>query len=145
MSGFSGLEILRMASCCRMSNARHGPPNLVYSDLSHPLACWRPNGGPDRGDSAIPGLGSERQPGSLCGGEEASRAVHLQFASGTLHLDIVIGSKPAADLAIQRRTSSEALGVPTLKSSFETLTDWATHSFPLRPSARPAIAEIGSF
>ena len=91
------------------------------------------------GRCAIPGLGSERQPGSLRDGEEAFRAVHLQFASGALHLDIVISSKPGADAAIQRRTSPDALGVPTLESPLQTLTKWATHNFPFRLSARPAV------
>ena len=95
-----------------------------------------------RGDSGAPGPRGEAQPDSLSGGEDAYRAVHLQFASGTLHLDIVIGSEPGADAEIQRRASPDALAVPTLESSFQTLTDWTTHNFPLRPSAGPAVPEI---
>ena len=64
----------------------------------------------------------------------------MQFASGALHLYIVIGGEPGADAQIQRRTSPDALAVPTLESSFKALTDWASHNFPLRPSARTAIA-----
>jgi hypothetical protein len=66
----------------------------------------------------------------------------LQLAFGALHLDDVVGLESAAGGAIQRRTSPDALGVPTLKSSLKTLTDWATHNFPLRPWARHAVIEI---
>ena len=83
------------------------------------------------------------EPGTRRIGEGTYRAVHLQLAFGALHFDIVIGSEPVADAAIQRRTSPHALAVPTFKSSFETFTDWAIHNFPLRPSARPSIAEMG--
>ncbi len=68
--------------------------------------------------------------------EGAYRAVHLQLASGALHLDIVIGSKPGADATIQRGTSPHALAAPAFKNSFETLTDSAIHNFPLRPDLR---------
>lgn len=64
--------------------------------------------------------------------DDADRTVHLEFAAGALHLDKVTGGKPGADTDIQRRTSPDALGVPTFKSSFETLTDWTRHNFPLR-------------
>jgi len=55
--------------------------------------------------------------------EDADGAVYLEFAAGALHLDKVIGGKPGGDAGIQGRTSPDALGVPTFKSSFETLTD----------------------
>ena len=73
--------------------------------------------------------------------EAAYGAVHLQLAFGALHLDDVIGLKSAAGGAIQRRTSPDALSVPTFKSSLKTLTDWATHNFPLRPWAGRAVTE----
>jgi len=59
------------------------------------------------------------------------RPVNLQSAFGALYFDIVIGSEPATDAAIQRRPSPQALAVPTFKSSFESFTDWAIHNFPL--------------
>lgn len=79
------------------------------------------------------GTRGTRPSGSFSEAEDAAGAVHLEFAAGALHLDNVIGGKPGADAGIQGRTSPDALGIPTFKGSFETLTDWTRHNFPRWP------------
>jgi hypothetical protein len=111
----------------RRNTGRAPTPTSPASTISRPTRSSR-NHGPAH---------------SLSHGDGTGRAVHFEFASGALHLHHVIGGKPAADGAIQRRTSPDALAVPAFESSFQTLANCATHNFPLRPSASLAITETG--
>ncbi len=75
---------------------------------------------------------------------DAYQPMFFQFASGALHVDILIGRQFCTDLVVRSRTRLDVFGELGLRDFLQILADSATRGYRFNSLANPRTAECAS-